>query len=570
ANGKLREGAPRVAIGFFRASYDSGETALIDAVIAEIERQGAEAVPVFGYPGAVAFERLLGTGEAVRADVGLGLFFQFNDAQSAKVLERVGIPVINLVSLYGRSEEEWRSSTSGLSSFEGTFNLASPELAGTIAPTVVGTKEKVRDPATGLTSVITSPIAERVDMAVSRALRYAELSRKANADKKIALMYYNYPPGKASIGASYLNVAESLANVLVRLRDEGYDVGDGDLSADAVLAAISAGGRNVGSYAPGELQAMLETGEAVRVPVARYGNVVLWPQPVRGWGEDQEKLYHAKDLAPHHQYVAAYAWLRHGFGADAVVHVGTHGTLEWLDGKDVGLTEEDASDALLGDLPDIYIYNVDVVGEGLVARRRGLATLVDHMVPPFVQGGLYAELAALSESIDDYDSNLHKNPELSAAFADQVREQVMALGIAKDLGLDLAAPGSLDHDTVHRLQAHMLELRSQNIPYGLHAFGRVPSPEARASTVEAIAATDRSRRPVDAKLLAEDMDARIVESGARELGSLVRALAGGFVPVGSGNEPIRNPDAYPTGKNFYGIDPEKVPKRAAWELGVRR
>src|SRR5690606_13653891 len=435
------------------------------------------------------------------------------------------------------------------------------------------------------------------------------------ADKRIAVMYYNYPPGKASIGASYLNVAESLANILERLRDEGYDVGDGDLSADAVLAAISAGGRNVGSYAPGELREMLGAGEAVRVPVAeyarwldelapalrakivadwgapeevllmaagegaakalivpavRYGNVVLLPQPVRGWGEDQEKLYHAKDLAPHHQYVAAYAWLSHGFGADAVVHVGTHGTLEWLDGKDVGLTEEDASDALLGDLPDIYIYNVDVVGEGLVARRRGLATLVDHMVPPFVQGGLYAELAALSESIDDYDSNLHKNPELAAAFADQVREQVMALGIAKDLGLDLAAPGSLDHDTVHRLQAHMLELRSQNIPYGLHAFGRVPSPEARASTVEAIAATDRSRRPVDAKLLAEDMDARIVESGARELGSLVRALAGGFVPVGSGNEPIRNPDAYPTGKNFYGIDPEKVPKRAAWELGVRR
>ena len=137
--------------------------------------------------------------------------------------------------------------------------------------------------------------------------------------------------------------------------------------------------------------------------MVQYGNVALLPQPARGWGEDAEKMYHAKDLAPHHQYVAAYAWLRDGFKADAVVHVGTHGTLEWLDGKDIGLSEEDAPDALIADLPDLYIYNVDVVGEGLVARRRGMATLIDHMVPPFKKGGLYPELAALGETISDYE-----------------------------------------------------------------------------------------------------------------------------------------------------------------------
>src|SRR5690606_19293809 len=255
---------------------------------------------------------------------------------------------------------------------------------------------------------------------------------------------------------------------------------------------------------------------------------------------------------------------------DAVVHVGTHGTHEWLDGKDVGQTEEDASDALIADLPNVYIYNVDVVGEGLVARRRGLATLVDHMVPPFVEGGLYAELAELNERINDYDAALHRNPVLAEAFAEQVREQVVALGIDKDLGLDLGSAEGLDHDAVHEIIGYLQELRAENIPYGLHAFGAAPEGEALASTVAAIVETDRSLLPNDAKVLAAEMQARIAQSATRELDSLVAALDGRFIPVGTGGEPIRNPDAYPTGKNFYSIDPEKVPKRAAWELGVKR
>jgi cobaltochelatase CobN len=613
--GLVKPGAPRVAIGFYKSTYYTGDTATLDAVIAEVERQGAEAIPLFGYPGGVAFERLLLDEQGKsRADVGLGFLFRFVGPEAAESLAKLDIPVMNLVTLYGRSEKDWRESATGLSMFEGTFQVAVPELGGLVAPTVVGSRERILDFETGIAVVTNRPIASRVTAAVQRALKYAALRAKPNAEKRLALMYYNYPPGKANIGASYLNVAESLANILARLRAEGYDVGAADLSADAVLADITTKARNVGGYAPGELEAMLAAGNAVRVPleeysrwlgelapalrakmladwgeprdtelmaasdggaaslivpIVRYGNVVLLPQPARGWGEDAEKLYHAKDLAPHHQYFATYAWLRKDFGADAVVHIGTHGTLEWLDGKDVGQSEEDASDALLADLPDIYVYNVDVVGEGLVARRRGLATLVDHMVPPFTPGGLYPELAELGERINDYDQNLHKNPELAAAFADQIRSQVIALGIAKDLSLDLSAAGSLDDPTVHQIQDYIVALKGEQIPYGLHAFGRAPEDAARATTVEAIVSADRSLLPNDAKVLAADVDARIVTSGTRELDSLQRALDGGFVPVGGGGEPIRNPDSYPTGKNFYGIDPEKVPKRASWELGVK-
>ena len=555
------------------------------------------------------------------ADVALAFVFRFAGPAAAASLQQVNIPVISLVSLYGRSEAEWRASPEGLSMFEGTFQVAVPELSGLVAPTVVGSQERLEDPDTGLTIVSRQAIASRVTTAVRRALRYAVLRATPNTDKRVAVLFYNYPPGKAGIGASYLNVAESLSNILERLQREGYDLGgdDIDLSADAVLREITTKARNVGGYAQGELAAMLAHESVVRVsledyrrwlgqyapelrakvladwgepeattlmasdgsliiPAVRYGNIVLLPQPARGWSEDAETLYHAEDLAPHHQYVATYAWLRAGndadddagggFGADAVIHLGTHGTLEWLDGKAIGLSAADAPDALIADLPDLYVYNVDVVGEGLVARRRGMATLVDHMVPPFTKSELLPELAALSENINDYHNNLHKNAQLAAAYADQIREQATALGMVKDLGVDLGIDGELDDDRLHAIEEYMVELRGQHIPYGLHAFGRTPDATMRESTVEAIVSVDRSLLPNDAAVMAVDMERRIVESGPRELESLVRALDGGHVPVGGGGEPIRNPDAYPTGKNFYGIDPAKVPKPAAWELGV--
>jgi cobaltochelatase CobN len=143
---------------------------------------------------------------------------------------------------------------------------------------------------------------------------------------------------------------------------------------------------------------------------------------------------------------------------------------------------DDAPDALIADLPHLYIYNVDVVGEEPVARRRGMATLVDHMVPPFTKGGLYPELAELGERINDYDTSLHKSPELAKAVGEQVRQQVIALGLAKDLSLDLTKPDSLTDRIVHQVQDHILQLKGQNIPYGLHTFGRVPEKPLRETT----------------------------------------------------------------------------------------
>ncbi len=616
ANGLSEEGKPRVAIGFYRANYYGSETEVIDAVIAEIERQGGVAIPFFGFPGSVAFERMLiDENGTARADVGLSFLMRFANFDSSQLLSNINIPILNMATLYGRSEQEWRESTSGLSMFEGTFQVAVPELAGLVAPTVVGSREKEFDAETNVTIVVDKPIRPRIQLVVERGIRYARLAQKPAQEKRIALMFYNYPVGKANIGASYLNVAESLERVLKRMQEEGYNLGDADLSAESILADLTNKARNVGSYAPGDLEDMVENnsfaevtmdtysnwlndydstlrekvladwgppqdedlmtyqterGKVFIIPRLEYGNIILMPQPVRGWSEDLEKLYHADDLAPHHQYVAAYAWLKNEIDIDAIVHMGTHGTLEWLDGKDAGLSREDAPDALIADIPNINIYNVDVVGEGLVARRRGMATLVDHMVPPFVTSDLYADLAALSESINDYHNNLHKNDALSQIFARQIIEQLETTGISKSLEIapQVDADGLLDHEILHGVQDHIIELRRQFIPFGLHTFGRLPDQEMRTSTVRAIVSTDRSLLPEGEFIFSRDMEDRIIESSARELDSFVNALSGGFIAAGSGGEPIRNPDAYPTGKNFYGIDPDKVPKKAAWELGV--
>lgn len=621
SRGLFDSGKPRVAIGFYKSTFYGSETEVVDAVIAEVEGQGAIAIPFFGFPGHIAFERMLTDENGnSRADVGLSFLMRFANFESSESLENINIPILNLATLYGRSEQEWRDSDTGLSLFEGTFQIAVPELAGLIAPTVVGSREREFDEISNQTFVVDKPILPRIEMAVQRGLRYARLARKANQDKRIAIMYYNYPVGAANIGASYLNVAESLENILRSMREAGYDLGDADISAQSILADMTSKARNIGSYAPGDMETLVAQNSFAEVPVStyeswlssfepslresvlqdwgppgdeelmtyqrgadkffiiprlEYGNIILMPQPVRGWSEDLEKLYHADDLAPHHQYVAAYTWLNREIDIDAIVHMGTHGTLEWLDGKDTGLSSEDAPDALLGAVPNINIYNVDVVGEGLIARRRGMATLVDHMVPPFVASDLYSDLAALNESINDYHNNLHKNEELSQIYAQQIGDQLLATGIAKSLSIDIQedldfeAMGEIDHEIMHEIQDHLAELKSQYIPYGLHSFGELPEEEALQSTVDAIFSVDRSQLSDPEFYYSQEIEDSIVDSADRELGSLLNALSGGFITGGSGGEPLRNPDAYPTGKNFYGIDPDKVPKKAAWELGVK-
>jgi cobaltochelatase CobN len=610
-----RAGEPWVAIPFFGSFLHQEQTAVLDAVIVEAEKQKLNVLPLFGYPEDKLWrEGLLDEKGSPRAQAVLSFTLRFNGPEMAEILNQANIPVMNLIKVYARSEKDWRASKEGLSIFESVFQIAIPELSGVIAPTVVGTEEKRSDPALGGAEVVVArPLPERVEMAVKRMKRYLELQRRPNSEKRLALIYYNYPPGKANIGASYLNTLRSISAVLQKLKSEGYDVGSGPLTEEEVTRRALSGGRNVGSYAPGDLEAMVDAGKVMRVPArvygkwfdqlpaayrdqvtrdwgepdvnegmwleswrglelivpaAMYGKVAVLPQPDRGFGQNLEKLYHSMDTTPPHHYAGVYRWLRDEFKADALVHVGTHGTLEWLSGKTMGLTESDAPDVMIADLPNIYLYNVDVVGEGLVAKRRGMASIVDHMIPPLKKGGLYGEYARVSELANDYESAIHKSPRLAAGIASELRDKLDQLGVSKELGLtDRTKP--LTHEDSHKIEDYFLQLKNQNMPYGLHTFGWIPPADLRASTVEAIMEPDRGLDPIRRTQMARDMDDRIEASGPRELTQMIAALNGRYIAAGTGNDPVRNPDSLPTGKNFYGIDPSKVPKKTAWELGVK-
>ena len=358
-----------------------------------------------------------------------------------------------------------------------------------VAPTVVGSQEKVTDPETGLTVVVRKPIASQVDVAVRRAIRYAALRTKANRDKKVAIVFYNYPAGKANIGASYLNVAESITNILERLAKEGYDVaGRAAVSAaDDVLKDITEKARNVGGYAPGELEEMLvdrATRSGSGSPSTRSGSGIragLRAKLLKDWGAPEksqlmtvspangpslrhpgrairqhhaaaaagarlgrgrEKMYHAKDLAPHHQYVAAYAWLRNGFKADAVVHVGTHGTLEWLDGKDIGpVARRCAGRADRGhariSTSTTSTSSAKGWSRGAAAWRRSSITWCRRSR----RAGCTRSSPSWARRSATSTRRQNDNPELAQAYLERIREQVIALGIAKDLALEAREAG---------------------------------------------------------------------------------------------------------------------------------
>ena len=263
----------------------------------------------------------------------------------------------------------------------------------------------------------------------------------------MALLYYNHSQGKQNVGASYLNVFKSVAAISERLKQEGYQVrGDGTLTEEKVRQMILRTGRNVGSWAPGELDAMLASGEVEMlpmqtyrqwfdalpedfrrpvldqwgepeqskimvkdgnfvIPLVRLGNLVFLPEPSRGWSDDPMKLYHDQSVYPHHQYIAAYLWLQHSFGADAMIHLGTHATYEWLPGKQAGLAAADPPEIMVGAIPNIYPYIVDDVGEGIQAKRRGRGVIIDHLTPALKDVALHDETAALQELVGNFTLN---------------------------------------------------------------------------------------------------------------------------------------------------------------------
>ena len=535
------------------------------------------------------------------------MHFKFADEDAVEVLGALDVPVINAIQVYGRTVEEWRSSTQGLSTSEIAWQLAVPELAGLAPPNVVGGVDNSRS------SISYQAIPERVTRAVGRARQWIELQRTPPEKRRAAILYWNYPPGKQNVGASYLNVVRSIPVMIRHLREEGYETGDVDLDDPrGIERTILQRGRNIGNWAPGELDRLIQSKNIDLVSVTQYkewfaelphdfqktvtdywgppeeadimakaidgelhfilptvhiGNIVLLPQPDRARTQNLELLYQSQELPPHHQYLAAYLWLQHAYRAHAVVHTGTHGTHEWMSGKESGLSGSDPGEVLAGTLPIVYPYIVDDVGEGIVAKRRGMSTIVDHLTPALGEGGLSPELQKLLSLVGEWRNARGKDPESAQQFADEIDLEVKTRG----LHLDLKDRGWSDEEMADKssfpnrastLEDYINQIRVQSIPYGLHTFGVSPDGEKLEKFTDLIVKGNGEEGR-------ETYKNDLVQCGTQELVSLSEGLSGRYVRPGAGNDPVRDTLAIPTGKNFYTFDPRIIPTERSDKLGKK-
>ncbi|MGD9160035.1 MAG: cobaltochelatase subunit CobN [Desulfobacteraceae bacterium] len=593
---------PWVGIMNYGSTLKEGQVEAMDVLIKKLESEDFNVLACFG-PVQDLLRKFLKP-ENGKSPVNMVLAFSMKfvsgiNEEVLSALKALNVPVFNVIRPYGETIEEWKKSEVGLKPMEIVWAVDTPEMSGSIEPTIIIGKKKIRDKNTGQDLYIYEAVDDTIELLTSRLKKLAALQRMENKDKKVAIIYYNHSQGKQNIAAAYLNVFRSIKQILTRLKQEGYSIDSEEkITEEYIKKTILNSGRNIGSWAPGELDLLMASGEVDRVsideykkwfnelpedfkkpvlaqwgepeecfimtknkemifPMVRLGNIVLLPEPARGWTDDPMKLYHDKTLYPHHQYIAAYLWLAKKFNADAMIHLGTHATYEWLPGKQAGLIPSDPPEIMTGDIPNIYPYIVDDIGEGIAVKRRGRGVIIDHLTPSMKEADLHHEYADLHEIYHKYETAKANGSETAPEYLKQVEELINKTGIANDLEIT-----ELNDDTMEEIHLYLHEIDKNSLPYGLHTYGKPYDKEAADETIRLI----MDQNPDADK---DNVRKNLEGSPVKEMDSLVRALKGEYVEPGEGNDPLRNLPAIPTGRNFYGFSPAKVPSRAAWEIGKR-
>ncbi|MEO0552368.1 MAG: cobaltochelatase subunit CobN [Bacteroidota bacterium] len=602
---------PWVAINLWRSDFLSEQLIHFKEYAAQFEDNGFNVLFYYGYPTKDDLQPLFydKNNELIpEVILAQAAWLGANPRANREAFETLGIPVINMIQV-NQTADEWMENDQGIKIYKRTSSLNIPEQMGMVQPIVTSSKEPANAEAkwTEKRSVLI-----QVQRLLKRVQKFHLLQNKPNDEKQIALIYYSHPPGKELLGASYLNVVpNSLHSILERLKSEGYDLGSGSLTEEDIFDKVSNYGLNIGEWAPKEIDKLVAKGNATLVPMelylkwyaklstplkeeieaqwgkpenssimvwtdkdnkkyfvipsVKYGNVLLTPQPVRGWSQDLDVMHHDISVPPHHQYIAFYLYLRYGYDADAVIHLGTHSTLEWLPGKETGLSRHDASEALIGDLVNVYPYIVDDVGEGLQAKRRSGAIIIDHMTPPFDKIGINPVLDRLEQLISEHEIAEAKSTALATAKFNEIYKYAQQSGILADLEMDTIA----DDEELHYIEHYIEEIQEQHAPLGLHTFGKLPKPEAIEKNVAAIVSQKSGLDEKQRQAYAEDIRQRIMASGEAELAALVDALSGKYIPASTGNDPLRNPNSLPTGKNFYAFDADYLPSTEVYKTGER-
>jgi cobaltochelatase CobN len=668
---------PTIAVLYYRAQQLAGNIAYVEALSTAIEHAGGRALPVYCASLRTAEPALLATLAAADAMVVTVLAAGGatpatataggdDDGWNVAHLAGLDIPILQGLCLTS-SRADWQHNHDGLSPLDVATQVAVPEFDGRIITVPFSFKE-IDDE--GLISYV--PDAERCTRVAGIAVRHARLRAIASADKRVAVVFSAYPTKHARIGnAVGLDTPASAIALLQAMRDAGYQVGElpgleaGD--GDALIhALIERGGQDPDWLTAGQL-----AGNPIRMPAQHYrnwfatlpaaltqrvqehwgpppgelfvdrsadpdgeiviaalqaGNVVLMVQPPRGFGDKPVAIYHDPDLPPSHHYLAAYHWLDTGFGADAVVHLGKHGNLEWLPGKTMGMSAACGPDAALGDLPLIYPFLVNDPGEGTQAKRRAHATLVDHLIPPMARAETYGDIARLEQLLDEHASIAALDPGKLPAVRQQIWTLIQAAKMDHDLGLAERPEDDSFDDMLLHLDGWLCEIKDVQIRDGLHILGRAPAGEqqvdlvlailrarqlwggeqsvpglrqalgltedgtderaavdaAEASARELVAAlqkaywdpaavaglSDNAEAGAVLRFAAEEVVPRLAATTG-EIDQLLRALDGRFIAAGPSGSPLRGlVNVLPTGRNFYSVDPKAVPSRLAWETGV--
>lgn len=605
------KGNPWIAINLWRSDFLSEQLTHFREYASQFEENGFNVLFYYGYPSKDDVEKLFYNKKnqlVPEVILAQAAWLGANPKANRETFEALGIPVINMIQV-NQTADEWMKNDQGIRIYKRTSSLNIPEQTGLVQPIVVSSKE-FADPTSKWTEK--RSILSQVQRLLKRVQKIHVLQNKPNSRKQIALIYYSHPPGKELLGASYLNVVpNSLHSILERLKREGYDLGEDPLTEDDIFTKVSNYGLNIGKWAPKEIDKLVAKGNATLVPMelyltwyaklssslkkeieqqwgkpekssimiwkdenekkyfvipsVTYGNILLTPQPVRGWSQDLDIMHHDVSVPPHHQYVAFYLYLQYGYDADAVVHLGTHSTLEWLPGKETGLSRHDASEALIGDLVNVYPYIVDDVGEGLQAKRRSGAIIIDHMTPPFDKIGINPMLDKLEQLISEHEIAEAKSTALATAKFNEIYKYAKQSGILADLKMDTI----VDDEELHYIEHYIEEIQEQYAPLGLHTFGKLPKPAYIDKNVEAIVSQKSGLSEKERKEYAKDIKQRITISAESELSALVDALSGKYVAASTGNDPLRNPNSLPTGKNFYAFDADYLPSIEVYKTGER-
>lgn len=519
--GLLREGLPKVVILSGIADPFNNNSEQVDSLYFALQQKGINVYAYSGMPQRLEILQAIRPGAVVYFPHGRVLMA--NPDIMTAWLKQQNIPLFTPVSLL-QDYEQWMENKQGMTGGFMNQTVVIPELDGAIMPYVYFAPQKDKD---GLYPYRVIP--ERLHTFVESIHRYLLLKSKPNADKKLAI-YYLKDPGSNSLTAANMEVIPSLYNLLTRLRSEGYTIRNLPANVQEFSALLAKQGVVLEPYARGAISSYLKDGSpelieravyekwaaqsfpaykyaevvtkygeapgeyfSVRkedkafLAVARidFGNVVVLPQPLAGTGEDAFAMVHGEAYPPPHPYLASYLWVRYGFGADALMHFGTHGSLEFIKGKGVALSSDDWSDRLIGNLPHLYVYTISNPGEAMMAKRRAYATTITHLTPPFMESATREEYKAILESIRSYYTKSGREQEI---IAGRIKKLAITMGLHRDLRLDSTSATPYTAEEIDRIEHFAEEIASSKMTGNLYTLGVPYAKDKIKSTVLAMAA----------------------------------------------------------------------------------